>query len=338
VLYHWRQIPGSTSLLFAEKDYAWEAGRKALEETLGKDLAEFRVETGKLPGTYRPVYPVRGEPLISVIIPFRDRPHLLDQCLQALLDHSGWQHLEVIGVDNQSQEQATRECMARWMEADPRIRFVGYDAAFNFAAICNYGAKSARGDYLMFLNNDVVINQDGSVRELLQYACHPGIGAVGGRLTYPDGTIQHAGIVVGIGGSAGHAFKGFSAELPGYFGRLQVASNVSAVTAAMLMLHRGRFEAAGGFDAERFAIALNDVDLCLELLRLGYRNVITPWAGGVHHESASRGSDLDAASRQRLESETRQFREKWQEFLASGDPSYHPALTLESEDYRIDLA
>ena len=337
MLYHWRQIAGSTSLLFTEKDYAWEAGRKALEEALGRDLAESRAEKGQLPGTYRPVYPVIGEPLVSVVIPFRDRPDLLDQCLRALLDLGGWQRLEVIGVDNQSHDQATRECMAKWMETDRRIRFVGYDAPFNFAAICNYGAESARGDYLLFLNNDVVINQDGSVRELLQYACQPGIGAVGGRLTYPDGRIQHAGIVVGIEGSAGHAFKGFSAQLPGYFGRLHVASNVSAVTAAMLMLDRGRFEAAGGFDAESFAIALNDVDLCLELLRLGYRNVITPWASGVHHESASRGSDLDAANRQRLTSETRRFRSKWREFLASGDPFYHPALTLESEDYRIAL-
>ena len=338
ILYHWRQIPGSTSLLFGEKDYAWESGRRALDSALVRDFPGARAEKGSVPGTYRPIRPVHGNPVVSVIIPFRDRADLLDRCLGALLDHGGWPDLEIIGVDNQSIDSATRECKTKWADLDSRVRFIAYDEAFNFAAICNHGVGSASGDYLLFLNNDVEISIDGSVHELLQYASQPAIGAVGGRLTYPDGSIQHAGIVVGIGGSAGHAFKGFPGDLPGYFARLQVASNVSAVTAAMLMVDRRKFDEVGGFDADRFAIALNDVDFCLELMRAGYRNVISPWAGGVHHESASRGSDLDRAGRRRLSSETRRFREKWQAFLGAGDPCYHPALSLESEDYRIALS
>jgi GT2 family glycosyltransferase len=296
------------------------------------------VARGILPGTYRPNYPVHGEPLISVIVPFRDRAELLDSCLKALFDHAGWQHLEVIGIDNQSREATTRERLAAWSEMDSRVRFISHDEAFNFAAICNRGARCARGEYLLFLNNDVEIHGDGTVRELLQYARLPGIGAVGGRLTYPDGTIQHAGIVVGIGGSAGHAFKGFPQDLPGYFGRLQVASNVSAVTAAMMMVERKKFLGAGGFDAEHFAVALNDVDFCLRLMQRGLRNVVTPWASGVHHESASRGSDASAEKRGRLAQESDHFREKWRAFLEAGDPLYHPALTLDSEDYRIGLS
>ncbi len=335
VLYHWRQLPGSTALLFGEKDYAWEAGRRALEGCLKDACPGARAEKGVLPGTYRPVYPVSGEPLVSVILPFRDKPELLDRCLTALFANGGWENLEVVGVNNQSANPATRERMDLWRNRDARIRFVDHDEPFNFAAVCNHGAAEARGDYLLFLNNDVEIQAKGSVEALLRYAARPEIGAVGGRLGYPDGTIQHAGIVVGIGGSAGHPFKGFPADVPGYFCRLQVASNVSAVTAAMLMVARDKFNDAGGFDADRFAIALNDVDFCLTLGNAGYRNVVIPWATGVHFESATRGSDLDAENRQRLAAETTRFREKWATFLEAGDPFYHPALTLESEDYRI---
>ena len=335
VLYHWREIPGSTAMQFGEKDYAWEAGRTALQSHLDRRGGKATAEKGEVPGTYRVQYGITGNPLVTVIIPFRDQPELLDQCLESLLSNTGWQQLEILGIDNQSQERATFEIKKKWSEVDSRVRFMDYDQAFNFSAICNSAVRQASGDYVVLLNNDVEIQSDAWLETMLQHAQQKNTGAVGAQLLYPDNTIQHAGIVLGIGGTAGHAFKRFASNDIGYFGRLKITSNVSAVSAALLMVDKKKYLEVGGLDESAFSVALNDVDFCLKLLDQGYENIVTSDVSAIHHESVSRGSDRTHANAERLAIETAAFQTKWAQRLAAGDPFYNPNLTLESEDYRL---
>ena len=335
VLYHWRQLPGSTALFYGEKDYAWNAGQAALQDHLNSRFPGARAAKGRLPGTYRVDYKVSGKPSISVIIPFRDQPDLLDRCLSALYAHTDLRPLEVIGIDNRSDPSVIKGTKQKWLTDQPGLRFIDYPDEFNFSAICNFGVEAAIGDYIVLLNNDVEIISPNWIESLLGLAQDPGSGAVGAVLRYPDRSVQHAGIVTGIGGYAGHPFKGFDHNQIGYFGRLEVDSNVSAVTAALLMVSRKKYLEVGGMDQDNFAIALNDVDFCLKLMQTGYRNTITAKCQAIHHESVTRGSDSDPARRSRLENEIAFFQQKWSTVLEQGDPYYNPNLTLESEDYTL---
>ncbi len=335
VLYHWREIPGSTAMQFGEKDYAWEAGKNALQHHLNRCAEEATAEKGEVPGTYRVRYPIIGEPPITIIIPFRDQPKLLEQCLVSVLSHTQWSRLEVLGIDNQSESEATFETMRKWEKSDARVRFIAYDNAFNFSAICNTGVREASGDYVVLLNNDIEIQTDLWLEQLLPYAQQHNSGAVGAQLLYPDNTIQHAGIVLGIGGTAGHPFKRFASSDIGYFGRLKVTSNISAVTAALLMVEKNKYLEVGGLDESTFSIALNDVDFCLKLLDKGYQNLVTPDVRALHHESVSRGADTSSLNAERLAKETLLFQSKWEQRLDAGDPFYNRNLTLDSEDYRL---
>lgn len=335
VLYHWRQIPGSTASVYGEKSYAWAAGKRALDDFIVTRVPGTTVETAEIPGTYRVRYPVEGHPAVSVIIPFRDQPQLLDQCLSSVFSHTAWQNIEVIGIDNQSIDPAIQEVKKRWVARDDRVRFVDYDQPFNFSAICNQGVVLARGEYIVLLNNDVEIVSDQWIESMLGLAQQQSIGAVGALLHYPDQRVQHAGIVVGIAGNAGHPFKTFSSSLPGYFGRLKITSNVSAVTAALLMVSRSKYLEVGGLDETLFAVALNDVDLCLKLQQTGYRNVINADCQAIHFESVSRGSDRDPMKKVRYLNEVQAFENKWAAFIENGDPFYNPNLTLISEDYTL---
>ena len=337
ILYHWRKIPGSTAVVYDSKSYAWEAGRKAVENTLQKRERGIHVELGSLKGTYRVFREIHGEPLVSIIIPFKDKPELLDSCLNSILSRSSYQNFEIIGVSNNSEEALTLQRMQEFTAADKRIRFVEKNIPFNFSAICNFGAQQAKGDYLLMLNNDIEIISPDWIERLLEHAQRPKVGAVGGKLLYPDGRIQHAGVVAGMVGAAGHPHKFFPDNHIGYHGRLHMVYNVSAVTGAMMMIQREKFQQAGGFDEENLAVAYNDIDLCLKLMDLGYLNVFTPHCKATHHESISRGYEDTPEKLARLKREQAHFLGKWSDFLESGDPFYNPNLSLKNERFSLNF-
>lgn len=337
ILYHWRKIPGSTAVEYDSKSYAWEAGRKAVEDQLRKDEEDVRVEFGLLKGTYRVFREIIGEPLVSIIIPFKDKPELLESCLNSILNRSSYTNFEIVGVSNNSELPETHERMAQYAARDPRIRFVERNVPFNFSAICNYGAQQANGEYLLLLNNDIEVISPDWIERLLEHAQRDRVGAVGGKLLFPDGTIQHAGVVAGMVGAAGHPHKFFPDNHIGYHGRLQMVYNVSAITGAMLMVKAEKYQQVGGLDEDNLAVAYNDVDFCLKLLDHGYLNVFTPHAKATHHESISRGYEDTDEKLQRLLKEQRHFLDTWSDFLAKGDPFYNPNLSLKNERFSLNF-
>ena len=335
VLYHWREVPGSTALAFNSKSWAWDAGKKALEQHFERTESCATVTLGEDPGTYHVDYAIRAQPLVSVILPFRDQPRLLDRCLHSLFGKSRWERLEVIAIDNNSEQDETRAVVDKWARRDPRFKHHGYNQPFNFSAICNHGVEQASGEFLVLLNSDIEMVSENWVETLLSHAGRPQVGAVGAKLLYPDHTIQHAGIVVGIDNGAGHPYKNFPAAHRGYFQRLRLAHNVSAVSAALLMVARQKYMDAGGLDETELAIAYNDVDFCLKLVQAGYHNVLNPNCVAIHHESATRGYEHDQQRRQRHHREKEILRRRWPHYFDSGDPMYNANLTLKREDYTL---
>ncbi len=337
ILYHWRKIPGSTAVEYDSKGYAWEAGRKAIEDLHRKHEDGVRVELGALKGSYRIVREVIGNPLVSIVIPFKDKPALLDSCLKSILERTSYSNFEIIGVSNNSEEAQTRERMAYFSDSDSRIRFVEHNVPFNFSEICNFGVSHTNGDYVVLLNNDVEIITPDWIENMLQHAQRNSVGAVGCKLLFPDGRIQHAGIVAGMVGAAGHPHKLFPESHIGYHGRLHMVSNVSAVTGAMMMMSKKKFDEVGGLDAKNLAVAYNDVDFCLKLIDKGYVNVFTPYAKAIHHESVSRGYEDTDEKMQRLLKEQRHFLERWNDFLEKGDPFYNPNMSLKNERFSLNF-
>lgn len=337
ILYHWRKIPGSTAVVYDAKSYAWEAGRKAVEDLLQNREEGVRVEFGSLKGTYRVFREIQGSPLISIVIPFKDKPDLLNNCLNSILSRSSYENFEIIGVSNNSEEALTFERMEHYTELDSRVRFVEKNTPFNFSEICNFGVEHANGEYVVLLNNDIEIISADWIERMLEHAQRPEVGAVGSKLLYPDGRIQHAGVVAGMVGAAGHPHKFFPDDHIGYHGRLHMVYNVSAVTGAMMMMRTDKFEEVGGLDEANLAVAYNDIDLCLKLLDKGYYNVFTPHAKATHHESISRGYEDTDEKMQRLLREQSYFLNKWSDFLAKGDPYYNPNLSLKNERFSLNF-
>ena len=337
ILYHWRKIPGSTAVVYDSKSYAWEAGRKATENLLQKKETGVRVEFGSLKGTYRVFREIQGEPLISIVIPFKDKPELLDACLDSILNRSTYDNFEIIGVSNNSEEDLTFARMQYFQKLDNRIRFVEKNVPFNFSEICNYGVEQSKGEYIVLLNNDIEIISPDWIQRLLEHAQRPGIGAVGGKLLYPDGRIQHAGVVVGMVGAAGHPHKYFPDNHIGYHGRLHMVYNVSAVTGAMLMVSKQKYQEVGGLDQTHLAVAYNDVDFCLKLLQRGYTNLFTPHCKATHYESISRGYEDNEEKLQRFEREQKHFLDTWKDFIQDGDPYYNPNLSLDNEYFSLNF-
>jgi len=331
VLYHWRSIEGSTARDPSSKAYAETAALRALQEQVG---GAARVERGPLPTTYRVRWRVpEPAPLVSLIVPTRDARALLETCIESLLSKTRYQPFELLIVDNQSASAEALEYLGS-LQRRGAARVLRYDAPFNFAAINNFAARHARGTVLGLLNNDLEVLDGDWLEEMVSQAMRPGIGAVGARLLYPDRTVQHGGVVLGIGGIAGHAFKYSPADAPGYFSRAQLVHDVSAVTAACLLIRKETFDRVSGLD-ETLTVAFNDVDFCLRVRELGLRNLWTPFATLVHHESKSRGSDEDTrAKRSRFRVERRRMIERWGKALRE-DPAYSPNLTLESEDFSL---
>lgn len=329
VLYHWRMIEGSTALGPGEKNYAHEAGAKVIQEHLDRTGQRARVEG--LPGFsgyYRVHREVAPEPLVSLLVPTRDHVELVKQCVDSILDKTDYDNLEIIILDNGSTDPATLSYF-RSLEGHPKVRVERYDEPFNFSALNNFGASRARGEVLGLVNNDIEVISPDWLREMVGHALRPDIGAVGAMLYYPNDTIQHAGVVLGIGGVAGHSYVGYWKGYPGNKHRAGLAQNISAVTGACMLVRASVYHQVGGLD-EQLVVAFNDIDFCLRLREAGYRNVWTPFAELYHHESASRGYEDTPEKVVRFKREERFMQERWGRILHE-DPYYSP-------NFSIDLA
>lgn len=273
-------------------------------------------------------------PKVSIIIPTRDGLELLERAVTSILGKTTYPDYEIVIVDNGSTEAATLDWLSGLSARDGRIHVLRDDGPFNFSALNNRAADLASGEVLALVNNDIEVISPDWLSEAVALALRPDVGCVGAKLFYPDDTIQHAGIILGMRRVAGHAFRGLPADAAGYCGRLRVRQEVTAVTAACLVVRREVFEEVGGLDEDRFPVAYNDVDFCLKVKARGYRNIWTPFAELVHHESVSRGSDRSGQGRRRLKDEAQRISEKWN-LERFDDPAYNPNLTRESEDFAI---
>lgn len=331
VLYHWRAAGGSGTF----SDRALARAEAARLRALTEIVAPWGGRATRGPyGFNRLVRPLPDpEPRVSVIIPTRDRAELLRVTLAGLFERTAYRAIEVVVVDNDSREPETADLFAKYRD-DPRLRVVWAPGAFNFSDLSNQGAAAATGSVLLFLNNDVEVVEPGWLGELVSIALTPDIGAVGAKLLYPDGTLQHGGVILGIGGVAGHSHLGIAGDEPGYFARMTMAHEVSAVTGACLAMRAEVFAAVGGFDAEDLTVAFNDVDLCLRVRGAGYRIVWTPFAALVHHESKSRGPEDTPEKRARFERETAVMQARWGAQLRA-DPYYNINLSRISGHYRL---
>lgn len=332
ILYYWRAHRDSVAESVGAKPYVIEAAHKAIREHLARVGLAGEVLDTRVPSIYRIRYEIQGEPLISILIPNKDHREDLKRCVDSIREKSTWKNYEIIIIENNSTEEETFRYYGE-LEEDNRIRVVRYEGSFNYSAVNNLGFRESRGDYLLLLNNDTEILTPEWMEEMLMFAQREDVGAVGAKLYYPDGTIQHAGIGLGLLHLAGHYHRGFAGEEPGYMGRLCYAQDMSAVTAACMMIPRRVYEAAGGLD-ESYSVVFNDVDLCLRIRKSGKLIVWTPFAELTHYESKSRGSDEDTKEKLAFfKTETKRFQTKWNEALSKGDPYYNPNLTRSSEDF-----
>ena len=334
-LYNRRAISTSTKINSVSKIYADKRGKMALEAALNRKKIMGDILYGTIKGVYRVKRKVLSSPLVSIIIPFRDEPDYLQRCIKAILDKTAYQKFEIIGVNNNSKKEETFELMAQLQESDQRIRFYEYNIPFNYSKINNYAVGLASGEYIVLMNNDIEIINSDWIESLLEHSQREDVGAVGAKLYYPHNTIQHAGIILGIAGFAGHSHRFFPRESPGYYNRLMSIQNVSAVTGALLMIKKRLYEEMGGFDEKHLTIALNDVDFCLRLRERGYLNIFTPYCEAIHYESSSRGYEESFEQKKRFAGEIKYFQWKWRDLLADGDPYYNPNLTLDREDFSI---
>ena len=335
VLYHWRCHQDSTASNPQSKLYAFEAGARAIMahyERVG--IEAEKVEKGVDYGIYHTVFKIQGEPLISVIIPNKDHHRDLDLCIRSIMEKSTYRNLEFVVVENNSTEPETFEYYKAISKEFPCVRVVTWEKEFNYAAINNFGVTFAKGEYLLFLNNDTEIINPDSIRELLGFGQRDDVGIVGARLLYQDDTIQHAGVVIGFGGIAGHTFIGLHRAENSYFHRAMCAQDYSAVTAACMLSKRSVFDAVHGF-SEELAVAFNDIDYCMKVRALGKLVVYAPYALLYHYESKSRGLEDTPEKVARFNREVKIFADKWPDILKHGDPYYNPNLTLRKSNFAL---
>ena len=333
VLYHWRTHKASTADNPASKMYAFEAGKRAIEAHLARCGQEGTVSLRKDLGFYRVEYPVQGEPLVSILIPNRDQKETLEKCLNSIWEKSTYNNYEILIVENNSSSPEIFDYY-REIEKRPGVRILTWKEGFNYSAINNFGEKSAAGDYLLFLNNDVEVINPRWIEELLGNCQRKEVGIVGAKLYYPDDTIQHAGTVIGIGGIAGHAFLNMPRSRTGYLHKASLQMDLSAVTAACMMMKRQVFKQLGGFE-ERLSVAFNDVDLCLRTVQAGYLVVYNPEVELYHYESKSRGAEDSEEKVRRFQEEIEFMRCRWMDLLKKGDPYYNRNLTLSKWNYSL---
>lgn len=336
VLYHWRAHKDSTAENPESKLYAFEAGARAIQSHYDRIGIRAKVTSTKYLGIYKSKYEFDERPLVSIIIPNKDHIEDLDKCISAIEEKGTYKNLEYIIVENNSEKEETFAYYDSLQKKNPKVKVVTWDGPFNYSAINNYGVSFAKGEFYLFLNNDTEIINEDCIEELLGYCLRPDVGAVGARLFYEDGTIQHAGVVVGMQGVAGHESAGEPHESPGYFGRAIIAHDCSAVTAACVMVKKEVFEEVSGFDPE-LAVAFNDIDFCLKVRKAGYLIIYNPYAELYHYESKSRGQEDTEEKIRRFQREIEIFHEKWYDFLLKGDPYYNPNLTLTETNFGLRL-
>lgn len=336
VLYYWRAHRQSVASGINAKEYASIAGRKAVLSSLDREGVEASVEsTRAYPRIYRIRYKIKGEPLVSIVIPNFDHVDELKTCIESILTRSTYKNYEIIIIENNSREERTFKYYKELTDGHGNIRLITWEGEFNYSAINNYVVREAvTGDYILLLNNDTEVITPQWIEELLMFAQRDDVGAVGAMLYYPNDTIQHAGVIVGYGGVADHAFAGLKRGEKGYMGRLCYAQNLSAVTAACMMIRRNVWDQVDGLD-ENFKVAFNDTDLCMRIRKAGYLIVWTPYAELYHYESLSRGQEDNPEKRARFNSEIELFKKRWSAELEAGDPYYNPNLTLERTDFSI---
>lgn len=338
ILYHWRKVAGSTAAVYTAKTYAKNTAQKAIEDAIQRRKLNATVEGGIRPDLFRLRYAIKKNPLVSIIVPTRNKKEVLEVCVKSVLQKTSYTNYELVIVDNQSNEPETLAYFKE-LKKSPKITILSYDKPFNFAAINNFAAKKVKGEYIVLLNNDTEVIAPGWLEAMLEHAQRKEVGAVGAKLLYPTGKIQHAGVILGIGGVAGHVQKMFADDEPAalpIFNAKDLIRNWSGVTAACLMMNKAKYLALGGLD-ETFVVAWNDVDFCIRAMKKGYYNVYTPYAKLYHHESISVGRP-ESGNRDltRLDQETARMKQQWNELLQN-DPFYNPNLSLEREDFSLRI-
>lgn len=332
VLYYWRQHQDSTSMGIAAKPYVTQAAKSAIDEHLERIGVRGDAVDGLFPSTYKVNYAIKGRPLISIIIPNSEHIPDLDRCIRSIYEKTQYQNFEIVVVENNSRTVDTFSYYQKLSKLYQDCKVVIFEEKeFNFSRICNFGRQNARGEYLLFLNNDTEVISPAWLGEMLQLCQLEKVGIVGSLLYYPDDTVQHAGVIVGLGGYAGHSHKYAARGRSGYMFRQACVQELSAVTAACMMVKRDVFDSVGGFD-EGFAVAYNDVDFCLRVGRRGQSVLFTPYAELYHYESKSRGSDEAGEAKERFTKEQERLLDRYGEELLQ-DPFYNPNLTYDREDF-----
>jgi len=338
ILYHWRHWSSSTTNTHdtssPAKKSANEAGKKALREHLERCGLKSMVEDGSDLTLYQVRYCITGNPLVSIIILTRDHAEDLRKCILSIQSKSTYSNYEIVLIENGSQEEKTF-LLYEELQKNPSIRIITYKEPFNFSCANNYAASQALGDVFLFLNNDIEVLSQDWLERMLEHTLRKEVAIVGSKLCYPNNTIQHAGVILGVGGFAGHSHKYFPRNAKGYINRLRLIQNYSAVTGACMMIRREVFYELEGFD-EQYAIAANDIDICLKALSNGYLIVWTPYSELYHHESRTRGTEDTEEKKSRYGQEIARFKQKWSVILDRGDAYYSPNLTLSSEDFSIN--
>lgn len=334
ILYHWRKIPNSTASGDDAKSYSTDSGLKAIGDHLKVKNPDAQVESGFLPNTYRVNYSLgKDEPLVSLLIPTRDQLDVLSTCIESILSKTSYSNYEIIVLDNQSSKPETLKYFSE-INKNPKVKIIKYNEEFNYSAINNFGVGQASGSIIGLVNNDIEVISPQWLDEMVSHANRPEIGCVGAKLYYPDDRIQHAGVILGLGGVAGHSHKYVQRDSLGYVRRLKVVQNLSAVTAACLLVKKDIFQQVGGLNENDLAVAFNDVDFCLRVREAGYRNLWTPYAELYHHESVSRGQENTPEKLARFENEKTYMKVTWGEKLQK-DPAYNPNLNHDVEDFSI---
>ena len=334
ILYHWREHSGSTAVGMGVKSYALQAGQRAVEEHLARVGIEAAVAANTR-GYFEVRYALpEPEPSVAIIIPTRNQLPLLEACVESVREHTTYTNYRIWVVDNDSDCPDTLSWLAQ-QRLSGSLEVIKDEGAFNFSRLNNYAVSKVDTDFVVLLNNDIEVVSGGWLSDMVATACQPDVGAVGARLLYPDGTVQHSGVVLGIGGSAGHAFKGMKKDNPGYWFRGVLRSEFTAVTGACLLVAREHYLAVGGLDELSFAVAFNDVDFCLRLAERGYRNVLCAYAELIHHESKSRGYEDTPEKLARFNIERTRLRQRWLHWI-NDDPAYNPNLNCDTEFFGHD--
>jgi glycosyltransferase involved in cell wall biosynthesis len=333
ILYHWRAVAGSAAMNPSEKDYAHAAGIRALNDYFNTVDSKIKVCDSDGAHCYRIVYPLpKTPPLVSLIIPMRDLAEITQACVESILEKTDYPNYEILIVNNNSEEEKTYTFLSDIQRNSSRVRVIDYIKPFNYSAINNYAVDCARGEIVGLVNNDIEIINEGWLTELVSHVMRDEVGCVGAKLYYPDNSIQHAGIILGLHGLAGHSHKNTPRKDPGYFRRLQVTQAISAVTAAMLLVKKSLYKDVGGLNDDNLKVAFNDVDFCLRVSNKGYRNIWTPYAEAYHHESKSRGDDHSGGKLKRFRSEVRYMHETWGDVLKL-DPYHSPNLKKNKDNF-----